>query len=737
MTLLILTINFNSFAQKQNELFENFSHLTCKGHIPIAFTSLTTTKLRHDYLENSNKDLDKEFFISTRFFIDELLSSGNILFNENLSNYVNDVATYVLKDQQNLRNELQFYVLKSTVVNAFSTDQGIIFVTTGLLSQLENEAQLAFILAHEITHYTENHSQISYKDKQNISKGEKQYRDLSYNDRIRKLSVYSKSNEFNADKGALKLFINTDYDIEEVFSSFDILLYADSPFENIRFDTSFFNTDVLYIPGTLFSDTINKLEKNDTYDDYESSHPNIHKRINALEYNLNNSKSKGKLKYKVSKERFINIQNLARFESINLFLTNRAYAEVIYRVFILKKEFPNSKFLNFSLAKALYGLAKYKNKINQYNQIKLRPNEAKGEFYNLALFIDNMNRKQINVLAYRYIYDLSIKYKNDTLIKKYERDMLKELALNSTIKPKEFLSTSHHTFSDSISNIYSSINFEDSIQVIESSNLSKYNKIRLKKSLTNLRNLNATSKEDFYATGLSELVADGWFIKELKRIIQEDGLLKQKLNVDDKKRNKQTGLGINKIVVVNPYLTSVKINSKKKKIQSEKQKIKLNKMYYKKHKRLDLDILMVDSKSLDSSSVEKYNELGLLHQWIYEKLSHDEVVMISSVNDKIQSIREKYNTEHFLYSGITRGKYRHKPSIYHLAGFFTIYGIPLVVADLFIVHNDFELVSISINSENDSIEYISLNKVKIRGSIPILETYIYDVLYKLNRPSND
>jgi len=742
ISFIVLFVGVNTLAQEDN-LFKDYTHLKCKGELPIEFIRLTSDKFRKDYEENYNEGLDKEFFLSTRYFIDELLLSGNVLFNEELSNYVNDVAAYVLVDQKELYSKLQFYVLKSTAVNAFSTDQGIIFVTTGLLAHLENEAQLAFILAHEIIHYTNHHVRNSYIERDNIEKGKGKYRSLSYTDKVSKLSIYSKDREFEADKGGLELFFKSEYDIEEIFTSFDVLLYSYLPFENLQFDTAFFNTDILYIPGSLFPDTINPISINDDFDDHLSTHPNIKKRLDAIDSIINDSESKGKKKFIISQERFFIVRNLSRFESINLHLANREYVDVIYNVFLLKQIFVDNKFLEFSLAKAIYGLAKYKNSNNdRYKEVILKLDNVEGELYRLAYFVDKISKKQINVLAYRYVYDLSVKYKDDKLIKKYEKDMLKEMALYSTIKPNELLGIDYKTYSDSIIKLKSPINYKDSISAIENSTLSQYKKNELKESLKDLQNFETTPSfldEQFYLTALSDLVAEGQIVESM-----QDYLINQKKEDDeikmvnsDNKKTKQKSLGIKKIIIVDPYLASYKINNKKKKVRSEEQKVKLNKMYLKKHNRLDMETALIDSKSLTINDFEKYNEIGLLHQWVYELLSHNEISMITSMNDRVQVIDEKYNTEHFLFSGISKGKSRHKFTVLHGALFLSLYGIPLVIVDLLLIHNNFEMVSISLNSESDSIEYIYIKEVKLRATNPIIETYIYDVLYQLNQGVNE
>lgn len=53
--------------------------------------------------------------------------------------------------------EFHFIVLDSSEINAFATPGGYIFITAGALHRMENEAQLACVLAHEIAHVTQKH----------------------------------------------------------------------------------------------------------------------------------------------------------------------------------------------------------------------------------------------------------------------------------------------------------------------------------------------------------------------------------------------------------------------------------------------------------------------------------------------------------------------------------------------------------------------------------------------------
>jgi predicted Zn-dependent protease len=81
-----------------------------------------------------------------------------------LSAYVDRVGRSLLKPEDQLENvDWKFRVLRDPSVNAFAMPNGSIYVHTGLLALMENEAQLAAVLAHEIIHVRDRHSYLSYR----------------------------------------------------------------------------------------------------------------------------------------------------------------------------------------------------------------------------------------------------------------------------------------------------------------------------------------------------------------------------------------------------------------------------------------------------------------------------------------------------------------------------------------------------------------------------------------------
>jgi beta-barrel assembly-enhancing protease len=80
-----------------------------------------------------------------------------------LNEYVNKVGKALAANSERADIRWTFMVLDDPSVNAFSAPGGYVFVTTGLLKAVENEAQLAGVLGHEIGHITGRHALEGYR----------------------------------------------------------------------------------------------------------------------------------------------------------------------------------------------------------------------------------------------------------------------------------------------------------------------------------------------------------------------------------------------------------------------------------------------------------------------------------------------------------------------------------------------------------------------------------------------
>ena len=87
----------------------------------------------------------------------KLVDNIGIYDDPKLDSYIRQVGEQLLQEANITSPPFTFTLLDSPDINAFAMPGGFIYVNRGLLAYLDNEAELAGVLAHEIGHITENH----------------------------------------------------------------------------------------------------------------------------------------------------------------------------------------------------------------------------------------------------------------------------------------------------------------------------------------------------------------------------------------------------------------------------------------------------------------------------------------------------------------------------------------------------------------------------------------------------
>jgi predicted Zn-dependent protease len=93
----------------------------------------------------------------------KLNASDKIFHDEEVTRYVSDLGMSLVPEYAAGMYDFSFHVIEDPSLNAFAFPNGAIYVHTGLLAKLDNEAQLAIVLGHEISHVTQRHGQRQYK----------------------------------------------------------------------------------------------------------------------------------------------------------------------------------------------------------------------------------------------------------------------------------------------------------------------------------------------------------------------------------------------------------------------------------------------------------------------------------------------------------------------------------------------------------------------------------------------
>ncbi len=434
ISLIALSYTIHSIAQQQT--FETDYILSkCEGETPPEFTVDILKKTKKNIESDSTfsgfekSKLDK-FYENSNYFIQQFLTGGKVLFGDEMTNYVNKVAHNLMEKSGNkhLKSKFKFYVLRSNIVNAICMPDGSIFITVGLLSQIENEAQLAFVIGHEMQHYLSQHGKESFLELEKL-KSEYYKGRIDFESAVSSLSAHSREHEIESDNGGFEIFKQAGYATSEAEKMLMVLQYSHLPFDEKKIEATIFNSEDYLIPNSYFdfTEVFSSIEDDSERDDSKSSHPNIKTRIT----NVNEKeKAKGVSSY-FDKNEFIYIQTKARFENQYLNILNRQFVKAVYESYLLKSKYPNNKYLDECIAKSLYAIAKQKEQkiVNERNNSYKQGNSL----VLFHLFYDKFTKKEMSILAVKQLLEL-----NDQTYRVYIEDLVFDLYHNHSTVFSEF-----------------------------------------------------------------------------------------------------------------------------------------------------------------------------------------------------------------------------------------------------------------------------------------------------------
>jgi predicted Zn-dependent protease len=98
----------------------------------------------------------------------DVVASIGLFPDESMQRYIQDLGTRIASTTERPNLPWTFRVVDDASVNAFAIPGGFIYVTRGIMTHLNSEAELAAILGHEIGHVTARHS-VSQMSKQQLA----------------------------------------------------------------------------------------------------------------------------------------------------------------------------------------------------------------------------------------------------------------------------------------------------------------------------------------------------------------------------------------------------------------------------------------------------------------------------------------------------------------------------------------------------------------------------------------
>ena len=708
VTLLLVFLGSIGFAQLPN----GQNQLKCRGTIPDDFLTLSSVKyadqVKTEVSGTSKKDrkAQEEFLLKSNFRTDALLKSGRVLFNDEVSNYVNRIADNILRDQPELREQLKFYVVRSPVVNASATNNGFVFIHMGLLSRLENEAQLAFVLCHEIQHFVKKHPINRYVESANIGRKKGTYGHLSYNDKILAQSNYSKEQELEADLLGFQLMKNTGYDLNEIEGLFDILLLSDQPAVGKDFDKTFFDTPYLQFPDSFFND-VEAYEKPEDYDDSESTHPNIAKRreqINSARPANNNSEGQ---KFIIGEETFARVLRLVNYDLCDHFLRDRQYQQTIYHAWNLLQDEPENTYLKKTIAKAMFGFIQYFYS-TEGKGVVVRPNEVFGPAQQVFHAVYKLGIAQSLAHSTLFIRDLHRACPEDRDLEKMYQKLITKIALEQP----DFINQAIEKYESQI----------------------KYD----------------NPKKNFVKQAFSDQMGDTEFRERIEKEIErqrDESAVKLTRRERKKRKNlkkwaKMKGLpfGADKILIFEPQFLKIDQTGKKKDPilyqEGEEGQERIVKLMKLAAEAADLNYEFLRIGDLAPEDTEKFNDISGFQVTLAEILDHGfELDYIPVNQDQLDLLADKYGSDYLAWFGMTSIKsstLRRKmlgavmvPTIWG-----TIPGLYMLLKPKL----DTYLFTVIVDARLGKVVYSKIDHMRASARGDLIRSLLYDTMLQIKTP---
>lgn len=620
---LKLTLFFTAFLVSQLQAQINYQPLKSKGEIPEDFIRATEDKYKDEIEEieeenvgDEEKEYHKEFALGSNFGVDELLLDGSVLYNDSISLYIKSIAKVVMENDLETFNSLRFYTLKDDVANAFTTANGIIFVTTGLMARLENEAQLAYILCHEISHFTLKHGKNNYVKREKLLRGETGG-NLSVMDKTSVLFGYSKASEYEADENGLKLFLESKYSKIESFKSFDVLKKANEPLSDLGYDFIALENPYYNFPERLFIKELKEKEEEEEDGDEHSTHPSATKRQFKLELLLEEEEIEGQ-DYIIGKEIFDRIQYISRMEYLLSLVNNGDFVRALFDANYLKTIYPRNNFIGNIESYSYYSLSKadLDNELSDYI--------LKNDFGNLSefnYFIKKTKENELLVLSAKQMY---INYRKDTsnafnllLLKDQLFELMRKEMMfkNFDLTPPADPKVQH---------------IKDSIEIEE-----KYgDKLTAAQKKRKLERKARKSEKDYYYYAFYDRIKDDPVFKsvfmeaekEYKKEIVDAETEKYKSDaylMSQYYRQKGVAIGLNDMVLLSPNVRSfqwennqVKYSDRLKDGEAER---KIKDMFVENGRSIGMNVNVIEERGENGLTTKSYNTRSSMLEYIVAK----------------------------------------------------------------------------------------------------------------------
>lgn len=363
---------------------------------------------------------------------DHLVRSFNddvFITDDAITEYLQRVLDKIYKANPGLPAETRVYAMRLATANAMSFGNGTLGFTLGMLTELENEDQVAFVLCHEIAHYHLDHSssdlirtaRLNYdKDlKRKIDEVQRnpygQYSKMKqiFKDMGLSITQHSRTHEFEADSLGLVYFSATSYSRQAPARTMEILdsVHIPNHLPLINFKKHFDFKEYPFKPSWVDYKKSTTWHASLSEEDSIRTHPDCKKRIVALERQLKRLKTSSSTR-ELGAE-FATIRTRSQFELVHSEFHYKRYGKAMFRSLLLMEQYPDNIYLHAMISECLFKLHQYQ-KNHELGKVLALPDPRFADNYDRYLdFIHKLRLGELAMLTYRYTVSRPEKFFDD------------------------------------------------------------------------------------------------------------------------------------------------------------------------------------------------------------------------------------------------------------------------------------------------------------------------------------
>tara|TARA_R110002049_G_scaffold58117_3_gene158442 strand:+ start:1179 stop:2528 length:1350 start_codon:yes stop_codon:yes gene_type:complete len=369
----------------------------------------------------------------------EAIEDSTYVFNSKIKEDLNSVLQHIYKSNPEINTtDFNFFIKNSIIPNAACYGDGMFEINLGLLTKLESNDELAFIICHEIAHKLLDHSikgitkrirsinSKETKEKVKEIKRNKYGQTRAALSLIDELSIdildYSKEVEAEADSLGFVLFSKTKYSKQAALNALEKLRRIDEMvlYHDVKID-SVFNFKNYPFKDYWLKETISLFDTSEKINDFSlvsdtlKTHPEIEFRVNKLITDFNILRDTSYLK--TTEYSYENLRDVSNMQSIQFAFDLKFLDLALYQ---LIEKYDNKEikadYYYSKIAEALYLVykAKKSHELGKYVPQKNSFSDEK-QLNTIRLFIHNLELNEIAKMwsaFYKSIEDKNIESDN-------------------------------------------------------------------------------------------------------------------------------------------------------------------------------------------------------------------------------------------------------------------------------------------------------------------------------------